>query len=220
MVKKRNLTQQKIIEASISLINESGLDALTMRALAAKLGVQASAVYWHVKNKEELLQLLSVFITRQVSFPLQDLDWKSKLIHLAEDSRKAMSALRNGPEIMMQTIPADPTRLGLIEYMLKVLIDAGFSPAKSLEIANLLNNYTIFYTMDAFMREEQQKDPSFQEQIQGFMAGVARHYPNFHQAMLEQVSHTSSGGEFQSGLLAILNGYEQALHQPGGMRSN
>jgi len=68
MVKKRNLSIQKIIETSISLINEKGLEALTMRKLARKLNVQASAVYWHVKNKEELLQLLSINISKKISY--------------------------------------------------------------------------------------------------------------------------------------------------------
>src|SRR5690625_701042 len=170
MVKKRNLSIQKIIETSISLINEKGLEALTMRKLARKLNVQASAVYWHVKNKEELLQLLSINISKKISYPDEQLDWKSKLVYLSKQSRDAMASIRNGPEIMMQTIPSDPYRLSLIEYMIKILSEEGFTPLKSLEISNLLNNYTILFTMDEFVQIEQQNNPSAHEYIQAFLS--------------------------------------------------
>ncbi|GAA0360769.1 TetR/AcrR family transcriptional regulator C-terminal domain-containing protein [Bacillus horti] len=215
MVKKRNLTLEKIIEASISLINEKGLHALTMRALAAKLGVQASAVYWHVKNKEELLQQLSSVISKQVNFPKQEWDWKMKMMFLANESKEAMSSIRSGPEIMMQTIPSDPYRLEIIEYMLNVLIEVGFTPLKALEIANLINNYTILYTMDEALQMEQLSDPAFHEHIQGFFVSLKDKYPNFFQAMQEQVQNELSAQknkDFVSGLQAILDGYELALH--------
>jgi TetR/AcrR family tetracycline transcriptional repressor len=210
MVKKRNLSIQKIIETSISLINEKGLEALTMRKLATKLNVQASAVYWHVKNKEELLQLLSINISKKISYPDEQLDWKSKLVHLSKQSRDAMSSIRNGPEIMMQTIPSDPYRLGLIEYMIKVFVKEGFTPLKSLEISNLLNNYTILFTMDEFIQIEQQNNPSAHEYIQGFLSSLSEKYPYFNQAIKSQAVNLQENEVFLSGIMAILDGYELA----------
>src|SRR5690625_474222 len=210
MAKKRNLSLQKIIESSIALINEQGLVALTMRRLAKKLGVQASAVYWHVKNKEELLQLLSVNISKKISYPNEKLDWKAKLIHLAKQSRDAMSSIRNGPEIMMQTIPSDPYRLSLIEYMLKILVEEGFTPLKSLEISNLLNNYTILFTMDEFIQIEQQSNPIHHEYIQEFLSDLSEKHTYFNQAIKSQIEKSQSYEIFLSGLMAILDGYELA----------
>lgn len=212
MVKKRNLSLQKIIEASVSLINENGLVALSMRKLAKKLEVQASAVYWHVKNKEELLQLLSINISKKISYPNEQLDWKSKLIHLSKQSRDAMSSIRNGPEIMMQTIPSDSYRLSLIEYMLKTLVEEGFTPLKSLEISNLLNNYTIQFTMDEFIQIEHQTNPSHHEYIQSFLSNLSEKYPYFTQAMSSQVEKSQEDEAFLSGLMVILNGYELTTH--------
>ncbi|MFA1821906.1 TetR/AcrR family transcriptional regulator C-terminal domain-containing protein [Virgibacillus oceani] len=208
MVKKRNLSIQKIIDMSISLINEKGLEALTMRKLATKLNVQASAVYWHVKNKEELLQLLSIKISEKISYPNEELDWKLKLIHLAKQSRDAMNSIRNGPEIMMRTIPTDPYRLGLIEYMIKVLTEEGFTPLRSLEITNLLNNYTILFTIDEFIRIEQQNNPSTDEYIQAFWSNLSEKYPYFNEAIKSEVENQKEDEVFQSGLIAILDGYE------------
>lgn len=208
MVKKRNLTIQKIINAAVSLINEKGLEALTMRALAIQLDVQASAVYWHVKNKDELLQLLSMWISQKIVYPDPHLDWKAKMIGLARQSKHAMTSIRNGPEIMLRTIPSGPDRLGLIEYMLKVLTEAGFAISKALEIANLINNYTIFYAMDEFIRAEQQKDPAFHQQLQGFQASLAANYPYFHQAISLQMQDRDGESMFLSGLQAIIDGYE------------
>lgn len=210
MVKKRDLSVQKIIETSISLINENGLEALTMRKLAAKLNVQASAVYWHVKNKEKLLQLLSVHISKKISFPEEHLEWKAKLTHLAIENRNAMSSIRNGPEIMMQTIPTDPYRLSLIDYMIKILVQEGFSHLQSLEIVNVINNYTIMFTMDEMIQLEQQSNPSTQEYIQEFLSNLSEKYPHFHHALRSQVEKPNQYKMFLSGLTAILDGYEQS----------
>mgnify|MGYP001210661087 FL=1 len=210
MVKKRDLSLQKIIESSISLINESGLEAFTMRKLATKLEVQASAVYWHVKNKEELLQSLSIHISRKLTYPDETLDWKSKLIHLSEQSREAMSSIRSGPEIMMQTIPSDPYRLALIEYMIKILVKEGFTPLKSLEISNLINNYTILFTMDEFTRIEQQNNPAAHKHIQEFLSKLPEKYPYFYQAVKEEAENPRQNEVFFTSLMAILDGYERA----------
>ena len=54
------LNQRQIVQAALGLLDEVGFDGLTMRSLANKLGVKAASLYWHVRNKQELLSLDSV----------------------------------------------------------------------------------------------------------------------------------------------------------------
>src|SRR5258706_12423096 len=55
----RGLSRERLVGAALQLINEDGLDALTMRALADRLHVKAASLYWHVRDRRELLELLA-----------------------------------------------------------------------------------------------------------------------------------------------------------------
>ena len=59
------LDQSQIVQAALALLDEVGFDGLTMRNLAKKLGVQAASLYWHVRNKQDLLSLLPKKSARQ-----------------------------------------------------------------------------------------------------------------------------------------------------------
>ena len=47
----KGINKERIVAAALELLNDKGMDALTVRALAARLDVQAPALYWHVRNK-------------------------------------------------------------------------------------------------------------------------------------------------------------------------
>ena len=53
------LDRQQIVNAALALADDAGLDALNMRALAGRMGVQASALYWHIDSKDRLLAMMA-----------------------------------------------------------------------------------------------------------------------------------------------------------------
>jgi len=58
--KPRGLTRERLVEAALRLVNEEGLDGLSMRALADKLDVKAASLYWHVRDRSELLESIDI----------------------------------------------------------------------------------------------------------------------------------------------------------------
>ncbi|EPL8096522.1 TPA: tetracycline resistance transcriptional repressor TetR(D), partial [Klebsiella pneumoniae] len=54
------LNRESVIDAALELLNETGIDGLTTRKLAQKLGIEQPTLYWHVKNKRALLDALAV----------------------------------------------------------------------------------------------------------------------------------------------------------------
>ncbi|HDU3788380.1 TPA: tetracycline resistance transcriptional repressor TetR(D), partial [Klebsiella pneumoniae subsp. pneumoniae] len=56
------LNRESVIDAALELLNETGIDGLTTRKLAQKLGIEQPTLYWHVKNKRALLDALAVEI--------------------------------------------------------------------------------------------------------------------------------------------------------------
>lgn len=85
------LSRERIAAAAVALLDEQGLNGLTMRRLAEQLGSGVMSLYWHVKNKEEVLALAldSILEYRppQLATPLA---WRAQVLHLLEDWRVIM----------------------------------------------------------------------------------------------------------------------------------
>jgi AcrR family transcriptional regulator len=72
------LTRDQIIKATIELLDEEGLEGLSMRALGTRLGSAATAVYWHVGNKDNLISLAGDHVWNEITLPdLNVLDWRA-----------------------------------------------------------------------------------------------------------------------------------------------
>src|SRR4029077_7430561 len=66
---QKGLTRERLVEAALELIDKQGLEGLSMRALAERLQVKAASLYWHVRDRDELLGLLADAILESVSRP-------------------------------------------------------------------------------------------------------------------------------------------------------
>ncbi|PIM66890.1 hypothetical protein CTU88_38260 [Streptomyces sp. JV178] len=65
------LHQEQIIQAAIALLDESGIESLTMRRLGSRLGITAAALYWHIECRRDLL-LLAAMIIQHLDGPARD----------------------------------------------------------------------------------------------------------------------------------------------------
>ena len=99
-----SLTRQQVIDEALDLVDAEGLDALTLRALAGRLGVQAPTLYWHVHNKSELLDSLADAIMDDALATIPALDskaeWGEWLLAALSELRRAMLAHPDGARIV------------------------------------------------------------------------------------------------------------------------
>ncbi|MFI2782757.1 TetR/AcrR family transcriptional regulator [Streptomyces sp. ALB3] len=80
------LTREQIIEAAIGLLDEEGLEGLNMRSLGKRLGSAATAVYWHVQSKDNLVVLASDEVWTEIELPdLDTVDWHTAASTMAGD---------------------------------------------------------------------------------------------------------------------------------------
>src|SRR5436853_7173193 len=79
------LHQSQIVQAALGLLDEVGFDGLTMRNLAKKLGVQAASLYWHVRNKQDLLSLVAEEICAPMREPDRKPSWHTQLEAMPND---------------------------------------------------------------------------------------------------------------------------------------
>jgi AcrR family transcriptional regulator len=80
------LTRERIIRTAIELLDAEGLEGLNMRSLGERLGCAATAVYWHVKSKDNLVMLAGDEVWSEIALPDLDVaDWRSAARTMAKD---------------------------------------------------------------------------------------------------------------------------------------
>jgi len=146
--KRKPLDQAQIVRAALALLDEVGLDELTMRRLAERLGVQAASLYRHVRNKDELLMLLGDEISGEIPFPNPSVGWRDQLVEAAWNVRRGLGAHRDGARVLASTAPFGPRRLRHIDNMLGILRAAGLSDRDAVRAAYHGNNFVTEFAAD------------------------------------------------------------------------
>jgi TetR/AcrR family tetracycline transcriptional repressor len=138
------VTREQLVDAAIEVLDESGLAGLTLRQVATRLGVQAPALYWHVRNKRELLDLMAdAIITRTVPpemhEPAPGQPWWA---WLTDRTTAIWLSLRTHPDSALVIAGNRPTweTLPHIERLLAILVGVGFPPAEALNSVIALGN--------------------------------------------------------------------------------
>jgi AcrR family transcriptional regulator len=154
----KGLTRESIVDAALDLLDEQGIDALTLRALAARLGVRAPALYWHVASKQELLDEMGTEIQRRVQAAMTAApiaDWRDGLAHYGRVLRQEYLAHRDGARTFSGTRLTDPEVLRAQEPWLAQWTAAGLDLRDAVDAAELVTAFVV-----GFVIEEQERAQS------------------------------------------------------------
>jgi AcrR family transcriptional regulator len=120
------LTREAVIDAAIRVLDRDGMDGLSMRHVGEELGTGAASLYWHVRNKEHLLQLVFERVTEEIELPEPDPSrWREQLTELGHQMLDVMRRHRDVARISLGRIPAGPTLARLTEWMFALLQPVG-----------------------------------------------------------------------------------------------
>ncbi|HEM8292147.1 MULTISPECIES: tetracycline resistance transcriptional repressor TetR [Providencia] len=139
------LNKETIITAALDLLNEVGMEGVTTRKLAQKLGVEQPTLYWHVKNKRALLDELSVeMLKRHHDHPLpKDSEtWQEFLRNNALSFRRALLSYRDGAKVHLGTRPS-AEQYFTVETQLQFMVDNGFSLKTGLYAISAVGHFTL-----------------------------------------------------------------------------
>jgi TetR/AcrR family tetracycline transcriptional repressor len=146
------LQREMVVREALALLDEVGLEGLTMRRLAARLGVQNPALYWHFKNKQALLNLMAATLladARAAHDPAaHGADWAAFLTAMVNGYRSAMLAHRDGARVIAGADLTESEMFVGLEQALVVLQQAGFSPADAFIGVTTLTDYTLGATFE------------------------------------------------------------------------
>lgn len=137
------LSRDRIVAEAIALLDEEGADRLTMRRLAERLGTGSTTLYWHVKTKNDVLDLALDAIFAAVEIPRADgQDWRAGITALISGWRAVLlehpwsAALLGRPML-------GPNVLARSEFLYATLLDAGVTGPHLTAAAYGLSNYVI-----------------------------------------------------------------------------
>jgi TetR/AcrR family tetracycline transcriptional repressor len=120
--------QRQVIDVALSLLDEQGLPELQMRAVASRLNVQASALYWHVRNKGELLSLMAWhFYDSAMSEMPPGLPWREYLLTYGTAFRKSLMGHRDSAQLCAIARPLNEDSEAAVERITKPLVAGGLS---------------------------------------------------------------------------------------------
>lgn len=146
------LNGEVIARTALGLLNEVGLDGLTMRVLAKELGVQPAALYWHLKNKRQLLDAMAALMFREVNdgleAPRKGTDWADWIAERVRAIRRMMLKYRDGARVFAGTHIAESELPRSIELTLATMVDAGFSVRDAARGFPVLYHYAIGFTIE------------------------------------------------------------------------
>jgi TetR/AcrR family transcriptional regulator, tetracycline repressor protein len=159
------LDKDRIVAEAVALLDEGGLDGVTLRRLAQRLGVQAPTLYWHIRNKAELVNALAEAILEaeltQLKPPGEDEPWREWLIGVAQRLRRAMLAHPDGARVV-SAAHLSPTMAAVSELAMSALVDRGLPLRQARLTVLVVQRFTIGHVL------EEQSPPPDEDALDGF----------------------------------------------------
>jgi AcrR family transcriptional regulator len=146
------LSRRAIVEAAMSIIDTQGLDRLSMRALARRLGVEAGSLYHHIASREEVLDEVIALINEEVDLePLTAPGrWQDRLARFARSYHRAFAGHPEMVAVAMQRPIQTPTALDLFDREFALLHEAGWDPVRASAIAAGLDHLVLGSALETF----------------------------------------------------------------------
>ncbi|QEU97365.1 TetR family transcriptional regulator [Streptomyces kanamyceticus] len=197
------------------MLNETGLEGLTLRAIAQRLDVKAPALYWHFKDKQALLDEMATELMRRMAedfLATPDPDWRVALTGSMRGLRAHLLRYRDGAKVYSGTHFTDTSYAAPMEAHLRVLTAAGFTPGAAARAWFTAYSYTIGYVIE---EQATGPDPASGEGGYDLAARAARlaAYPLAAAAGEEMFRDHDRG--FQAGLAAVVAGIGATLGATG-----
>ena len=208
------LTRERVLQAAVGLADRDGLEALSMRRLGPELGVEAMALYRHVRDKDDLLDGLIDLLVGQIEIVRPAADWKAALRDQALTARRTLLRHPWARRLLEERGTAGPATLNYIESVLAILHEGGFTVDLAHHALHVLGARIFGFNQDIF---EDSTPPDPAAPPDPIRAGLLiDRYPRVTE-LATSVNHDGVLGacdddvEFAFGLDLVLEGLERRL---------
>jgi TetR/AcrR family tetracycline transcriptional repressor len=141
---RRALSEEEILEAALTLLDEGGMKAASIRGIAARVGVAPNAVYTYFPDKAAVVQAMVEHLLGLVDhavFADRAMPWRQRIEALALELRERLTAHPGAVNLMIGGPMKGPNALTLNERLMGILVEAGLTPGDAARAAYLLIVY-------------------------------------------------------------------------------
>jgi AcrR family transcriptional regulator len=203
-------TREQVIDAAIGIADADGLEAVTIRAVAARLQAGAMSLYSYVPDKQSLVYAMVERVADELEVPPEPSgDWRADVRWFARQQRAIVHRHPWLVTALSHRQPLGPATLAYLEFMLAALEPTGLDPGAILEATALLNGFVINLARAELAEREAGSDP---EEAAAAAAGLQEllatgRYPRFAAAVARSgLPRAELGAEFDRLLDRILDG--------------
>ena len=205
------LSKDRVLRAAIQIADKAGIDSLTMRKLAQKLGIEAMTLYYYFAKKDDIVDGILDLVVSEIEVPSGGPDWKAAVRRSAVSAHQVLLRHPWACSLMMSPTRVRGGRLRYMESLLGRLREAGFSANMTHHAYHALDSHIIGFTMwevgyTTGARQLPDSGAAFRREL------TVEKYPYLNEHMEEHVAESrrdESEGEFEFGLDLILEGLEK-----------
>jgi len=218
------LTRHRVLQAAVGMADRGGLPSLTMRSLAAEVGVEAMSLYYHVANKDDLLDGVIEVVVGEINDAVREIDgadgedWKQVVRQRILAARQVLLRHPWAPGVMETRTTSSPLVMRYYDDLLGLLRRGGFSNDLAHHALHVLGSRALGFTQELFEPDDNGGgDGGDGEDAAAMVVQMADQFPNI-AGMVMEVSHGDPANtlgwcdnqlEFEFALDLILEGLER-----------
>jgi AcrR family transcriptional regulator len=201
---RETISRERVLKAALAVVDQEGLEAITMRRVGEELGIEAMSLYNHVENKAAILDGIFEIILAELPQIKSGGSWQCVLRARARTFRRTLQAHPNALPLFANRPAVTPAAITHVEEGLVVLREAGFSPGAALSAFQVLAAFVVGHTMQGHRpRGADESHPNYER-----LSPDA--FPRVREAAHTLLTHDLDR-EFEFGLDALLAGLELTI---------
>jgi AcrR family transcriptional regulator len=210
------LTRERVLKAALTLVDKGGVEELSMRTVAGKLGVEAMSLYRHVKDKQDLLNGVADLVLSEVEVPPPGTPWREAMRRRALSAREVFIRHPSSALVVEACATMTPSRLRYSDAITGLLLADGFDATLAYRAFLTLDSYIFGFTM----QELSWPHPASGDEVPAQVSVPPALFPNFAAVMGAVMSKVGEAGlvqsyadEFRFGLELVLDALERQRGQ-------
>ncbi len=217
------LNRERVFGAAVALADERGIEALTMRNLAEELGVEAMSLYYHVANKDAILDGVVVAVLSEIGDELggfemsaDEFEWKTEIRRRILTARTVLLRHPWAPGVIEARTSMSPEIMLYFEGLLGIMREGGFSYDLAHHAMHALGSRALGFNQELFAPDDETAGDEMAEEM---LAQMAEQLP-YLMGMMVEIAHDDPDStlgwcdddtEFLFGLDLILDGLERQI---------
>ncbi len=204
------LSREAIVRKALEVLDEHGMQKLSMRKLAAELGAAPMSLYWHVPTKDALIELCLDEIYGEFDLPDPDDDWETALRGMMHSLRHL--ALRHPwwIRIIGEYMSIGPNAVGMADSMLEPMRTAGLSAVEASQSVSTMSSFVIGFAVAEVNFNNRGRLDIAPPDVARFADLYRERFPRYVE-MMNEPALWSLDRQFEFGLDCVINGIKASV---------